>query len=569
LQNLNAGLRTGQVAFSPELNAARLKIKVWLLLVSKAKGRKVSSRLISRFLKKSNIALEARSFSEDVLQEHLKNSYQEYYKIKGSASELRQTALENLAEAIAASGNSSKEKTLKALHERESQRNTARKLHFLRGKMKADSTTLVTTVDANGNRVDITNQQDMEKAILDNNHQKFLQSSHTPFYLSPLKEEIGFKGLTSASQAVLAGIYNSNHAIDARILDVIAQWQIPEAVRDLGSLKMTMTVDSYSAFWKKARENTACYPSALSFSTMKAGACDPHIATLDCMMTRIPLMVGFAPKRWKHCLDVMIRKKSGVTDLSDLRTIVLFPVDCNFAFKHVGREMMKVAKATNSLAPEQYGSRKCHKAIDLAVNKVLTFNILRQLKRAGAICSNDAKSCYDLIGHTPAALSMQRVGVSKTIINCLFTTLQDAIHKVRTGFGDSQAHYGGPVWLVPIHGIGQGNGAGPSIWAIVSTPLLNVLRSKGFGCEVLCPLSSQFFKFVVYAFVNDTDINQSVFSDSPQQAQQQLQATIDTWEFSLKATCGALVPEKTVWWLVSFRWDGSSWQYAGIQDTPG
>jgi hypothetical protein len=66
------------------------------------------------------------------------------------------------------------------------------------------------------------------------------------------------------------------------------------------------------------------------------------------------------------------------------------------------------------------------------VNKALTFDILRQMKRAGAVRSNDAKSCYDLIGHTQAALSMQRVGVPKSIINCLFTTLQDAIHKVRT-----------------------------------------------------------------------------------------------------------------------------------------
>jgi hypothetical protein len=57
------------------------------------------------------------------------------------------------------------------------------------------------------------------------------------------------------------------------------------------------------------------------------------------------------------CLDVMILKKSGVTDLSGLRTIILFPVDCNYAFKHVGREMMKVAEATKALAPEQYGSR--------------------------------------------------------------------------------------------------------------------------------------------------------------------------------------------------------------------
>jgi len=31
---------------------------------------------------------------------------------------------------------------------------------------------------------------------------------------------------------------------------------------------------------------------------------------------------------------------------------------------------------------------------------------------------------------------------------------------------------------VPIHGIGQGNGAGPAIWTVVSTPLLNLLREK-------------------------------------------------------------------------------------------
>jgi hypothetical protein len=166
---------------------------------------------------------------------------------------------------------------------------------------------------------------------------------------------------------------------------------------------------------------------------------------------------------------------------------------------------------------------------------------------------------------------MQRVGAPKNIINCLFTTLKEAIHKVRTGFGESKAHYGGPVWLVPIHGIGQGNGADPAIWAVVSTPLLNVLRESGFGCEILCPISSKFFKFMGFAFVNDTDVIQSVLSETPAQAQAQaqLQEAIDTWEFSLKATCGALVPEKTVWWLVSFVWNGSSWQYASIQDSPG
>jgi HD superfamily phosphohydrolase len=174
-------LHTGQVAFSPELNAARLKIKVWLLLVSKAKGRKVSSRLISRSIKKANMNQEVKLFYEETLQEQLKLAYQDYYKVKGTANELRQTALENLTATIALTGNSTQEKTLKQLRERESQRQTARKLRYLRGKLRSGSTTIVTTVDEAGNRVDIINQHDMEKAILDNNHIKNLQSSHTPF----------------------------------------------------------------------------------------------------------------------------------------------------------------------------------------------------------------------------------------------------------------------------------------------------------------------------------------------------------------------------------------------------
>ncbi len=49
--------------------------------------------------------------------------------------------------------------------------------------------------------------------------------------------------------------------------------------------------------------------------------------------------------------------------------------------------------------------------IDHAVNKALTYDILWLLKCPGAICSNDAKSCYDLIGHTPESMAMKHLGV--------------------------------------------------------------------------------------------------------------------------------------------------------------
>ncbi len=196
-------LRTGQVAFSPELSLSRLNIKAWLLLIAKVKKHKVSSRLLARSLKKAQIAPEARALSLIELQRHLSDKDKDYYNIKGMAKELRASALENLAEAMAQKGDSTKEKMIKALREREAQHNSARKIRYLQGKLRSGSTTLVTTTDPEGNKVDITDQQEMEKAILDNNRQTFSQSIHTPFYQSPLKEEFGFKGLTSTAQAAL------------------------------------------------------------------------------------------------------------------------------------------------------------------------------------------------------------------------------------------------------------------------------------------------------------------------------------------------------------------------------
>jgi hypothetical protein len=67
--------------------------------------------------------------------------------------------------------------------------------------------------------------------------------------------------------------------------------------------------------------------------------------------------------------------------------------------------MMQIAEKTGALAIEQYSSHKNHHTIDLAVNKVLTYDLLRQLKRPGAIYSNHTKLCHDLIGHPQASMT--------------------------------------------------------------------------------------------------------------------------------------------------------------------
>jgi hypothetical protein len=168
--------------------------------------------------------------------------------------------------------------------------------------------------------------------------------------------------------------------------------------------------------------------------------------------------------------------------------------------------MMFTAERLQLVAKEQYGSRKGKAAIEQCLNKRLTFDLARQLKRPLAMCSNDAKSCYDRIVHSVASLSMRRMGVEAQPIICMFTTIQNLEHYIRTVYGDSELSFTGKLWAVPIQGVGQGNGAGPQIWAVVSTPVLNMLRHEGYGVYFRTAITGTTISFVGYAFVDDTDL---------------------------------------------------------------
>ncbi len=61
-------------------------------------------------------------------------------------------------------------------------------------------------------------------------------------------------------------------------------------------------------------------------------------------------------------------------------------------------------------------------------------------------------------------------------------------------------------WEVPSQGCGQENGAGPTFWVLISTPLLKALRKLGFGTDFKGAMSSQCVVFVAYAFVDDTNM---------------------------------------------------------------
>jgi hypothetical protein len=150
----------------------------------------------------------------------------------------------------------------------------------------------------------------------------------------------------------------------------------------------------------------------------------------------------------------------------------------------------------------------------------------------------------------------------------MFEMIQKLEHHVRTVFGESKIGFvqQGPK---PLQGVGQGNGAGPQIWALVSTPVLNMLRAEGLGAKFQSALSKISTTLVGFAFVDNTDLVTSGPRMELNEVISRIQHALTAWEGGIRATGGAIEPTKSHWYLVDFGWKDGQPVYRTIQETGG
>jgi hypothetical protein len=74
-----------------------------------------------------------------------------------------------------------------------------------------------------------------------------------------------------------------------------------------------------------------------------------------------------------------------------------------------------------------------------------------------------------------------------------------------------------------------------------------------------------------FLFVDDTDL--IAFPDSADESLdivlERMQHAVSAWHGGLRATGGALKPEKCSWGLAAFVWSGGRWRYATAEEQPG
>ena len=554
-------LKMGSKKWSPTLQRAIDRYRYMKLSISRIKGRKIGARTLIRLSKKCGFNSEGMSVEELIIERD--GAFKEYKSIKKKHIELRETFLEELAQAMEDAGNGKKASNIKNMIERERKIEAFKKIKIVtKGSQNLATTFIRTKVD--GKIKEISNQEGIEKAIIKENKKKYHQTEGVcPFLREPLRQIFGDYGETDQVQSLLEGRIERINGVDNYTQDFLEVCKLKEG-KETTSLERTPLM--FKEAWQKAKERTSS--RRLHFGHFKASCINPLLLMSHYYMAEVPFKTGYSPLRWQNATNVMILKEEGVYDVEKLRTIVLFEADFNQNNKHLGRSMMQHCVKNNLISEEQYSipGKKC---VDHALNRRLLFDITRYKKTSTAMTPCDLKSCFDRIAHTPATLAMASLGIPRKPIMSMFNTIQETDFITRTVFGDSEECFGGTEkeYDAKPQGVGQGNGAGPQVWSVVSSKMFEVLKKNGIATRMLSPITKDELELAGFAFVDDADIITMSDSNDPKETLKKMQEAINCWEGVAKVTGGALAPQKSWWYLISFKWEkDGSWTYETVDD---
>jgi hypothetical protein len=559
----------GKQDYSVALHTARSAIDMWDLLIRKRNSVPCSCKQIRRLMKQTN-EMEAFRIPLPLIIIKRKAAMLHYKKLKKTSSQEREKFGKQLIKARAKANNTTIAAQETQLKNAFRQRQLAQRVKRLSGKQRSDPLRSVTAPNPTTPSIQ-TDCQDkvlIEQAFVKEGTRRFSQTNGTPLMQPNFISQVGYLAELPGADKILDRTFKTTSDMDPHAVQFLQHLKMEPIVCNDKPISRAISTASYRESWRKMKPNTSSSSYGPMFVHYIAGSQDPEIAEFDATMANIPYASGHSPKAWTDMVNVLIPKKTSSAAIEKLRIIVLFHALFNMNNKRIGRDMIANAERLNQIPWEAYGSCKRHRSIKCAANKVFTTDIARQEHCPMALCSNNAKSCYDRILHAVASICMQQVGVHKNTCLMMFGTLAKVKHYIQTTYGDSSTAYS--CIEIPFQGVYQGNGASPGIWLLVSIPIINILKSAGFGFTVRTVLSGDEFSFVCYTFVDDSDvIHSSAVSSDTSDLVDKMQDVVDTWEGSLRASGGTLIPTKSYWFLIQFVFECSRWRYARLEECPG
>lgn len=452
------------------------------------------------------------------------------------------------------------------------------KHHFHPNTNSGITHVIVPDLDINGvptdkaNRANTWKTETIPEQVLDKIFQRniahFGQAEGTPFTVNPLKDQLGYSGMSQTGIDLIDNGVLSPELDNSCLYTQAVLTRLGDTARATASNEEYMTLDNFTRAIKHWNEATSTSPSGkhlghyMSLLAIDAHSNeytdvnpDPGPSNMSVLfnIAAAAFSSGISLQRWQQVTTCMIEKIPGVPRINKLIVIHLYEADYNAINKIVWqRGVVWQAHQQGKLNQAQHGSRPHRTCIDLVFSKEFKYMQSSLSCIPMATMDNDAKSCYDRIVASLALLTSKHFGVSTEICETVGATLQAMHFKVRTAMGDSPITYPHSA-ETPIYGVGQGGTASPAFWLLVSSILIYCYQNDATGMTMRDPSNKVVLQQWIEALVDDT----SIFTNLDQNKDvvmlvRALEQDTQRWEKLLRVSGGCLELTKCFYYVLAW-----------------
>jgi len=482
--------------------------------------------------------------------------------VRCHARQLRQTHLELRAEEYAKANNTTKEKVVNAILEREQRSQVFRKLGYhIGGKVYNPLTKVLVPDDPtdpqNTSWTAIVEAEGIWEALLQHGKEHFSQAKDTPFVAGPIADHIGPFEFNECSKQILAGTFDVDSIVDnVDVRDIVKAMSYDNPSQPT-KFDCTLTLDQLKDGFKRVNESTASSPTGMHYGIWKTLLKSEKLFRPYGNMIAFAFQWGVPPKQWEYLIQPIIEKDPGSPKVTRLQRISLVDAAMNMGFRIIfGHRMMKAATKNGSISEYQFGARSGHMAIGAVLLKRLSYDMARLTRSVLVAFDNDAQACYDRMIPSVSMHLAVREGVEENAAQVQLKLSKKMKYKMKSAFGVSPGHITSTDDN-PLLGQWQGSASVGANWGLTSSLIFKVLKKRFQPTRFSSPQSQIYTERHGEAFVDDTTLWMIAVREALNIVVPDMEARAQTWERLLWTTGGALNLQKCFWYGVQWKWTGT------------
>jgi len=564
-----ACVKAGNAPWSPQLHEAYLVHHYWNL--------KLSQKRMGRNYPQAFAAIEHKIHPSKLKPAHLltisanlRAAQTQLREIQKVAQEKRRAHLDELIQAAGICKDQRKRKLILCLKRAEELRGCYAMVRSITKPKQMGGISHVripsTTTPNENTWENVYDPQEIEQLVLQQHRKHFSQADGTIFTVEPLRTLINDECTSEYAQKVLDGTANiEDLPVDEYTKTLLLH--LKTKVLPNEKTRLPLDPDAVTQGFKLWPERTSTSPSGRHLGIYKALSkhfpppkdksnkhqtpiSDPlqsgnDVLKLIIMMMDLAVTHTHTYDRWKTIWTLLLEKDPGDPKIDRLRTIHLYEADYNLLLKWFSSKgFILSSEKAQRITDSQGGGRPGRSAIDLAITKVLSYELAETFRMRVIIVDNDATACFDRMIEAPNNLACLQHGADPQYIKLHAQTQRELRYHLKHKYGISEefnTHQDNQPW----YGMGQGAGDACNRWVIGSDSMADAYSAGANGWTIPSPNNNAPIKQDMKAFIDDVNL----FIGKPENTtetdfMEMAQADINRWHGLLRATGGELNNKK-------------------------